>query len=107
MMPHTLASLSPPPDPRKAGSAMKAVLSSLPPARVLFTRLMRRLGRTPYFGPLSTVYMRDVPPPPPPGPGEVRIRNRLCGVCGSDLPFVLGEGGFRIAPAAITGAGYA
>jgi 2-desacetyl-2-hydroxyethyl bacteriochlorophyllide A dehydrogenase len=80
---------------------MKAVLSSISPARVLFTRFMRHLGRAPYFGPLSTIYLREVPPPPSPGPGQVRVRNRLCGICGSDLHFVLGEGDFRIAPAAI------
>ena len=82
---------------------MKAVLSSISPARVLFTRFMRRLGRAPYFGPLSTIYLREVPTPPSPGPGQVRIHNRLCGICGSDLHFVLGEGDFRIAPAAIPG----
>jgi len=80
---------------------MKAVLSNYSLTRVLFTRFMRRLGRAPYFGPLSTVYLREVPPPPSPGPGQVRIRNRLCGICGSDLHFALGEGDFRIAPAAI------
>jgi threonine dehydrogenase-like Zn-dependent dehydrogenase len=84
---------------------MKAVLSSISPARVLWTRLMRRLGRAPYFGPLSTMFMREVPPPPSPGPGQVRIRNRLCGICGSDLHFVLGEGDYHIAPAAIVGSG--
>jgi len=85
---------------------MKAVLSSISPARLLFTRLMRRLGRIPYFGPLSAVYLRDIAPPPFPGPGQVRVRNRLAGICGSDLHFVLGEGDFRIAPAAIPGAGF-
>jgi len=85
---------------------MKAVLSSISPARVLFTRFMRHLGRAPYFGPLSTIYLREVPPPPSPGPGQVRIHNRLCGICGSDLHFVLGEGDFRIAPAAMPGAGF-
>jgi len=86
---------------------MKAVLSSIRPARVLFTRFMRRLGRAPYFGPFSTIYSREVPPPPSPGPGQVRVRNRLCGICGSDLHFVLGEGNLGIAPAAIPGAGFA
>jgi 2-desacetyl-2-hydroxyethyl bacteriochlorophyllide A dehydrogenase len=86
---------------------MKAVLSSIRPARFLFTRFMRRLGRAPYFGPLSTIYSREVPPPPSPGPGQVRVRNRLCGICGSDLHFVLGEGDLGIAPAAIPGAGFA
>jgi len=85
---------------------MKAVLSSISPARVLFTRLMRRLGRAPYFGPLSTIFLHEVPPPPSPGPGQVRVRNRLCGICGSDLHFVLGEGDFRIAPAAILTTAY-
>jgi threonine dehydrogenase-like Zn-dependent dehydrogenase len=85
---------------------MKAVLSSISPARVLFTRFMRRLGRAPYFGPLSTIFMREVPPPPSPGPGQVRVRNRLCGICGSDLHFVLGEGDFRIAPAAVLTTAY-
>jgi 2-desacetyl-2-hydroxyethyl bacteriochlorophyllide A dehydrogenase len=83
---------------------MKAVLSNISPARVLFTRLMRRLGRAPYFGPLSTVYLRDIPPPPSPGSGQVRIRNRIAGICGSDLHFVLGEGDLRIAPAAVLAA---
>ena len=85
---------------------MKAVLSNYSPARVLFTRFMRRLGRVPYFGPLSTIHLREVPPPPSPGPGQVRIRNRLCGICGSDLHFVLGEGDFHIAPAAILTTAY-
>jgi 2-desacetyl-2-hydroxyethyl bacteriochlorophyllide A dehydrogenase len=85
---------------------MKAVLSSISPARVLFTRFMRHLGRAPYFGPLSTIYLREVPPPPSPGPGQVRVHNRLCGICGSDLHFVLGEGDFRIAPAAIRTTAY-
>jgi threonine dehydrogenase-like Zn-dependent dehydrogenase len=67
---------------------------------------MRRLGRAPYFGPLSTVYLRDIPSPPAAGPSQVRIRNRLGGICGSDLHFVLGEGDFRIAPAAIPTAVY-
>jgi 2-desacetyl-2-hydroxyethyl bacteriochlorophyllide A dehydrogenase len=67
---------------------------------------MRRLGRAPYFGPFSTVYLREVPPPPSPGPGQVRVRNRLCGICGSDLHFVLGEGNLGIAPAAIPVAGW-
>jgi len=80
---------------------MKAVLSSISPARVLFTRLMRRLGRVPYFGPLSTIYLREVPLPTSPGPGQVRVRNRLCGICGSDLHVVLGEGDLRISLAAI------
>jgi len=85
---------------------MKAVLSSISPARILFTRFMRHLGRAPYFGPLSTIYVREVPPPPSPGAGQVRVRNRLCGICGSDLHFVLGEGDFRIAPAAILTTAY-
>ncbi len=85
---------------------MKAVISGISPTRMLFTRLMRRLGRVPYFGPLSAVYVRDVSLPPSPGPGQVRIRNRLAGICGSDLHFVLAEGDFRIAPAAIPGTGF-
>jgi 2-desacetyl-2-hydroxyethyl bacteriochlorophyllide A dehydrogenase len=85
---------------------MKAVLSNISPARVLFTRLMRRLGRAPYFGPLSTICLREVPPPPSPGPRQVRVHNRLGGICGTDLHFVLGEGDFRIAPAAIPGSDF-
>ena len=85
---------------------MKAVLSSISPARVLFTRLMRHLGRVPYLGPLSTIYLREVPLPSSPGPGQVRIHNRLCGICGSDLHVVLGEGDLRISLAAIPTAHY-
>jgi 2-desacetyl-2-hydroxyethyl bacteriochlorophyllide A dehydrogenase len=80
---------------------MKAVVFSLNPIRVLLTRLMRRLGFSPYLGLLATVYVRDVAPPPSLGAGQVRVRNRLAGICGSDLHFVLGEGDPRIAPAAL------
>lgn len=83
---------------------MKALVADLSPARVLFTQLLRRLGRAPHFGPLSVIRERELATPSSLPPGSVRVRNRYAGICGSDLHFVLGEGDFRVAPVAVAGA---
>jgi len=38
-----------------------------------------------YRGPFSTIKLVDIPEPALPSPEWVRIRTRLCGVCGSDM----------------------
>ncbi len=38
-----------------------------------------------YTGRLSCLSLREVPEPVPPGPGWVKLKNRMAGMCGSDL----------------------
>jgi threonine dehydrogenase-like Zn-dependent dehydrogenase len=53
--------------------------------RVLLTRLLGRMSKGAYFGPTSPLRVVDLPDPPLPASDWVRVRNRLCGICGSDL----------------------
>ncbi|RMG13598.1 MAG: alcohol dehydrogenase [Deltaproteobacteria bacterium] len=50
--------------------------------------LAKGLGRafpSLYTGRLSCLSLREVEPPEPPGPGWVKLKNRMAGLCGSDL----------------------
>ena len=53
--------------------------------RIMFTRLLGRVSRSAYFGPASPLRLIDRPDPPLPASDWVRVRNHLCGICGSDL----------------------
>jgi threonine dehydrogenase-like Zn-dependent dehydrogenase len=68
--------------------------------------LPRRWSREAYFGRLAPLQEADVPPLSLPGPRWVRVKNRLSGICGSDLHFVMAHGDLRIAPAALPGTAY-
>jgi threonine dehydrogenase-like Zn-dependent dehydrogenase len=84
---------------------MKALYVKLTPARMVATRMLMlaRLRRRAYFSPLAPLRKEDIPSPPLPDPHYVRVRNRLGGICGSDIHFVQADGDFRIAPAALPG----
>jgi threonine dehydrogenase-like Zn-dependent dehydrogenase len=72
--------------------------------RMLTTRVLARLSkRVAYFSPLAPLQEEDVAWPPKLEPQHVRVRNRLGGICGSDVHFVQADGDFRIAPAALPG----
>jgi len=83
---------------------MKALYVNLTAPRMLSTRMLARLSkRAAYFGPLAPLREEDVAWPPALEPHHVRVRNRLGGICGSDIHFVQADGDFRIAPAALPG----
>ena len=84
---------------------MKALYANLTPPRMLATRILMlaRLRKRAYFSPLAPLREEDIPAPPLPDPHYVRVRNRLGGICGSDIHFVQADGDFRIAPAALPG----
>jgi len=50
---------------------------------------------------ISPVTYGEVPDPELPGPNWVRIKNRMCGLCGSDVHFMFLEIDPKVAPAAI------
>jgi threonine dehydrogenase-like Zn-dependent dehydrogenase len=90
--------------------------------RFVLTRLLGRAWRAAYFGPTSPLRLVDLPDPPlpaivpeagrrsPPGaktqPGSgalgwVRVRNHLCGICGSDLHQIFLDAALDVAPVAL------
>ena len=65
---------------------MKALLLNLDPLRFVALQVLRPLrNKFCYSGPFSTVKLADIPEPSLPSPEWVKIKTRLCGVCGSDI----------------------
>ncbi len=73
----------------------------LDPKRVLITQLLRRVWSGASFSSLAPLQVQNLPRESLPEKTWVRVRNRLAGICGSDLHLVQGDGDFRIAPAAL------
>jgi len=65
---------------------MKALLLNLDPLRFVALHALSPLSlKFCYRGPFSTVKLADIPEPSLPSPEWVKIKIRLCGVCGSDI----------------------
>ncbi len=73
----------------------------LDPKRVLITQLLSRVWSGASFSSFAPLQVQNLPRQPLPEKTWVRVRNRLAGICGSDLHMVQGDGDFRIAPAAL------
>lgn len=65
---------------------MKALMLNLNPVRFAALQALRPLTvKFCYHGPFSTIRLADIPEPALPGPEWVKIKTRLCGLCGSDI----------------------
>ncbi len=65
---------------------MKALLLNLDPLRFVALHALRPLSnKFCYRGPFSTVKLAAIPEPALPSPEWVKIKIKLCGVCGSDI----------------------
>ncbi len=73
----------------------------LKPTNVMVTQLLGRFWRGAYFSSFAPLQIRNMPRQPLPAGEWVRVRNRLAGICGSDLHLIYVDGDFRIAPAAL------
>jgi len=71
--------------------------------KALLVRALRPVWPGVVYSPLSPTRSAEVPDPPLPGPRWVRVRNRLCGICASDLSILLVEADPRVAPVALPG----
>jgi threonine dehydrogenase-like Zn-dependent dehydrogenase len=69
--------------------------------RVVLTRLLGRFWKGAYFAPTSPLRLVDLPEPRLPAPDWVRVRNRLCGICGSDLHQLFVDTSLDVAPVAL------
>src|SRR5206468_766552 len=75
----------------------------LDPKRILLTRLLGRFWPGAYFSSFAPLRVQNVPRESLAASNWVRVRNRLAGICGSDLHLVYADGDLRVAPAALAG----
>lgn len=75
----------------------------LTPRRVLITQFLGRFWRGAYLSSLAPLQVQNLPRQTLSSANWVRVRNRLAGICGSDLQLIYLDGDLRIAPAAIPG----
>jgi threonine dehydrogenase-like Zn-dependent dehydrogenase len=69
--------------------------------RIALTRALGRISRGAYFAPTSPLKLADLADPPLPDDRWVRVRNRMCGICGSDLHQLFVDTGLDVAPVAL------
>lgn len=80
---------------------MKTMYLEVSAPRIVLTRLLTRVWREAYFAPTSCLHLATIPDPPLPAPDWVRVRNRMCGICGSDLHQIFVDAGLDVAPVAL------
>ncbi len=80
---------------------MRTMVLDISIPRVLLTRLLGRISMKAHFVPISPLRVVDLPDPPLPASDWVRVRNRLCGICGSDLHQLFLDAGLDVAPVAL------
>src|SRR5437588_11613832 len=73
----------------------------LNPRRDFLTQLLGRLWHGAYFSSFAPLQVQNLPRESLPSPNWVRVRNRLAGICESDLQLVYVDVGPGIAPAAL------
>ena len=69
--------------------------------RILLTRLLGRFWPAAYFAPTAPLHLSQLPEPPLPADSWVRVRNQLCGICGSDLHQMFLDTSLKVAPLAL------
>lgn len=80
---------------------MKTMYLDVSVPRILFTRALARVWRGAYFAPTSCLHFGQFPDPPLPAPDWVRVKNSMCGICGSDLHQLLTDADLDVAPVAL------
>jgi threonine dehydrogenase-like Zn-dependent dehydrogenase len=71
--------------------------------RMLAVKALRPLWGGVIWSPLSAARVADLEEPPLPGPRGVRVRNRQCGICGTDLSLLFVKADPAISLAALPG----
>jgi threonine dehydrogenase-like Zn-dependent dehydrogenase len=80
---------------------MRTMVLDISIPKVVQTRLLGRLWRGAYFAPTSPLRLVDLADPALPASDWVRVQNRLCGICGSDLHQIFVDAGLDVAPVAL------
>lgn len=82
---------------------MRAIYVDKAIPRMLLVKMLRPVWPAVVWSPISPVRVADLEEPVLPGPRWLRVKNRQCGVCASDLSLLRVEVDPAIAPAALPG----
>ncbi len=80
---------------------MKTMYLDVSVPRILLTRFLARVWKSVYFAPTASLRLATLPDPPLPARDWVRVHNRLCGICGSDLHQIFLDTALDVAPVAL------
>jgi threonine dehydrogenase-like Zn-dependent dehydrogenase len=69
--------------------------------KIMLTAALRPIWPNVVFSRMAPTRMANIPEKSLPGPGWVRVDNRMCGICASDLHLVFIEADPRVSPAAL------
>ncbi len=78
-------------------SLMQALVYYHSPARYLACKFLSRMARRRFFPKIAPLHLNEVPVPKAEGPW-VLLKNRMCGICGSDLNLLRGQESFLLEP---------
>ncbi len=78
---------------------MRSLLLDVTPARFVITRALLRFWKQAWAAPFAPLRFLEQDDPPLPAPDWVRVENRMCGICGSDLHQILLDAELNVAPA--------
>ncbi|RMF15365.1 MAG: hypothetical protein D6761_08015 [Candidatus Dadabacteria bacterium] len=82
---------------------MRAIAFDRSIPRIALTQLCQRFWDGAVFSKISPTRLHDLPEPELPGPRGIRVRNRVCGICASDLHLLFVDIDPRVHPAALPG----
>src|SRR3970282_1213577 len=82
---------------------MKAIYFDKNIPRFLATKALRPIWPGVIWSPISPSCVEQIPDPPLPGPRWLRVRDRQCGICATDLSLLHVKADPRIAPAVLPG----
>ena len=80
---------------------MKALYFDSDMTRIILTKALALVWPSAPLSRLSPVRYAEVEEPGLPGPNWVKVKNRMCGLCGSDIHFMFLEIDPKVAPAAV------
>lgn len=80
---------------------MQTLVIDMDIPRIVLTQLLSRISPAAFFARSSPLRLLTLPDPPLPRPDWVRVRNRLCGICGSDLHQIFLDASLDVAPVAL------
>lgn len=82
---------------------MRTIYFEINIPKILLAKALRPIWPGIVYSPLSPTRLEEIPDEPLPGSNWIRVRNRLCGICASDLHFFLVETDPKFAGAALPG----
>src|SRR5689334_18435088 len=85
------------------GCQMRTIYFEKDIPKILLAKALRPIWPGVIYSPLSPTHFVDIPDQPLPGNNWIRVRNRLCGICATDLHLLLVETDPKIAAAALPG----